>query len=206
MSLFHDLKKSISISLVAAIASIIPLGIIIYQQLFGEFSVIVASSPAVAVVSLNGNSVGKTPLTLKLKNGSYTIGATKTGYEPLEYAMYVEPNNENLVNIQLLPSPSIVKKPTQTKLNPSDITDPEIRRIHNEIQKLRSILVLDPGSAATIPILTEKVQFQERSIQTLRDEMKDIKGQGKWYLGSMIAIIVGLLGVIASLFIANKGK
>ncbi len=123
----------------------------------------------------------------------------------MEHAIYVDSKGKNLVNIQLLPSP-LVSNPTQVSTKSSNITNPEIQKISTEVQKLKSLLVIDPEQAATIPILTEKVLFQEKSIEALRDEMKDIKGQGKWYLASMIAIIVGLLGVIASLFISNKGN
>ena len=58
----------------ASLASIIAL---MYEDFFSEFNVIVASSPASANIFLGDKSVGSTPLTLKLKQGTYTLRAKK---------------------------------------------------------------------------------------------------------------------------------
>jgi PEGA domain len=203
-TLFSIKNRWTSMSLAVTICSIVPIGLVFYQQYIGEYSVIVASSPAAAEIFFDGKAIGKTPVKIDLKKGPYTLTAQKSGYEPLEHAIFVDPQKENLVNIQLLPSP--MPSNTTQGNSASIIATPDIQKLSEEVQKLRSIIVVDPESAATIPILTEKVLIQGESLKALREELKDVREQGKWYLGSMIAIIVGLLGVIASLFISNKGK
>jgi hypothetical protein len=76
-TVYHILKKSTTFSLLAALLAIAPLGVMMYEAYIREYSVLVASSPATADIILDGNSIGKTPITLKLKKGSYTLGAKK---------------------------------------------------------------------------------------------------------------------------------
>ena len=82
--------RLVLMSLVAVLSSIIIAGVSVFQQYIGEYSVLVASSPAASEIFLDGTAVGKTPLTLELKKGTYTLGAKKQGYEPLEHAIYVD--------------------------------------------------------------------------------------------------------------------
>ena len=191
--------------MVAVLVATVPMGMLIYQEYVGKFSVLIASSPAAAEIRLDGTAVGTTPLTLELKKGTYILGASRKGYEPLEHAIYVDLTGNNLVNIQLLPA-ALGSPPTSTGRPAANIADPHVQALAQEVEKLRSIIVLEPEDAATIPILTQKVLRQAESLKAMRDELKDIREQGKWYIGSVIAIIVGLMGVIATLFIANRGN
>ena len=75
-----------------------------------------------------------------------------------------------------------------------------------ELASLKSLIIANPEEAATVPILNERMRAQSVEVKALRKEIKGLKDQSKWYLGSMIAMIIGLLGVIATLFVANKGK
>lgn len=194
--------------IVAAGASLIALatsGVQLYQESFGKHSVVVASSPADAQVKVNGHDVGKAPLTVELKRGTYTIEASRAGYEPAQHAIYVSPREPNLVNIQLLSlgatKPASVTEPASAALQSSDTS-----RLLAEIEKLKAALMSNPEEALSLPLLREKVRVQEELSKALRDDLKEVKEQTKWYLGSMIAIVVGLLAVIATLFVGQRSK
>jgi hypothetical protein len=206
MSISSNLKLPFaSASLVAVFVSIASLGIPIYEEYFGKFPVLINSSPSKAEIFLEGNRLGETPLIVELKKGTYSLNAKKKGYESLEHAMYVKSSRNNSVSLRLvLSDPAPVSSSSTTEGTTSSTL--EIEELSKKIEKLSSIIVLDPESATTIPILTEKVLVQAEAIKALRVEIRDVREQSKWYLGSMIAIIVGLLGVIATLFVSSRGK
>ena len=85
-------------------------------------------------------------------------------------------------------------------------TDATLARLDADVAKLRAALLTDPEEALSLPVIREKIRVQEELAKALREDLKDVKEQTKWYLGSMIAIVVGLLAVIATLFIALRPK
>jgi hypothetical protein len=206
MSISKKLKLPFTASLVAVFASIASLGIPIYEEYLGSFPVLINSSPSKAEIFLDGNKLGETPLTVELKKGTYSLNAKRNGYESLDHAMYVKSSRDNSVSLSLSASNTAPSSSSNHTKVPSSSSISQIEELSKKVEKLSSILVLDPETATTIPILTEKVLFQAESIKGLRNEIKDVREQNKWYLGSMIAIIIGLLGVISTLFISNRGK
>ena len=175
------------------------------RRFFYEHHVVVASSPANAEILMDGMVAGKTPLTLELKKGTYTLSARKDGYETLEHAVYVSQKDPNIANLQLHPTYQ-EKVQTATKEFNFHQDSGNIESLAKELASLKSLIIANPEEAATVPILNERMRAQSVEVKTLRDEIKGLKDQSKWYLGSMIAMIIGLLGVIATLFVANKGK
>ena len=80
----------------------------------------------------------------------------------------------------------------------------ELSRLLAEMQKLKEALILNPEEALSLPLLREKMRTQEELSRALRDDLRDVKGERKWYLGSMFLLLVGLLAVIAQLAVANR--
>ena len=165
-------------------------------------SVVVATSPSGALISVNDEVAGETPVTLKLKRGTYTIEATREGYVPAQHAVFVSPGNPNLVNIQLVPLPR-QWLPSDSDVLPNTSVENIAPEVMAELGKLKAALISDPDEALSLPLLRERLRVQEELTRALRDDLKDLKGQTKWYLGSMITMVIGLLAVIATLFVAQ---
>ena len=206
MRKIQNLKSLLGVSTIAVLAGIIATVVPIVQQFIGTYKVAIASSPAKAELKLNGKHIGTSPLTINLKVGTYNIEASKGGYETMEHIIKVSSNETNIVNLQLLP---YIKQPIVDKSNDvhdRDINIIDVLKIENEVKNLKALLISNPEESATIPILNERVRLQGEEIRAVREDLKSVKELGKWYLGSTIGIVVSLMGVIATLFIANKGK
>lgn len=195
-------KGKIAVAAIAALMGLVGSGAQLYQEFFGTHSVVIASSPADAQIRLNGKHSGKTPLTLQLKRGTYTVEAVRSGYEPAQHAIYVSPSAPNLVNIQMIPTPSPSIRTTPHQAGDSAQTE----RLLAEVEKLKATLLANPEEALSLLLIREKIKVQEELTKALRDDLKEVKDQTKWYLASMIAIVVGLLAVIATLFVGQRSK
>ena len=196
------------LSMFAVLIAIIIATVQIVNERYGEHKVIIASSPSKASIALDGKKIGQTPLSIELKRGTYTLEAIRDGFEPSVHAIYVsEKTKDNVFNL-VLTSPAKQPNKKQEPLPASaDLTTTEkYNRMIKEFEKLKSMLIHHPNKAVTIPIIHENLRLKSEEIKALRDERKGIKDQYKWFFGSIIAIIIGLLGVIASLFIANRSK
>ena len=187
---------------IAALVGFFQIGYVTYNQSFATHDVIIASSPANVEIFLDKQRIGETPVTVSLKRGTYILEARKKGFEKSVHAISVSAKKSNVVNIQLVPSNNNSQVPSS--VNAQSIQGMESLR--NDLDKLKQMIITNPEDAATIPIMVERLRFQNEEIKSLRDNIKSIGEMSKYYLGSIIAILVGLLGVIASLFISNKGK
>ena len=199
-------KSKIVVAVGASLVALATSGIQLYQETFGTHSVVIASSPSDAQVKVNGKDAGKAPLTIELKRGTYTIEAVQPGYEPAQHAIYVSPRDPNLVNIQLLPLQSQTKASAGSATVGSVPASIDSSRLLAEVEKLKAALMSNPEEALSLPLIREKMRVQEELSKALRDDLKEVKEQTKWYLGSMIAIVVGLLAVIATLFVGQRSK
>jgi len=173
----------------------------LYVEKFGRYSVVIATSPAEAEIKVNGKDSGKAPLTLQLKRGTYTVEASRPGYEPGQYAICISAREPNLVNIQLVPVPNPQWTPSTVAATCSALTQNDGSQLHAEIEKLKAALILNPEEALSLPVIREKLRVQEELWKALRDDLKEVKEQIKWYLGSGITIVVGLLALFATLFV-----
>ena len=171
----------------------------LYVEEFGRYSVVIATSPAEAEIKVNGKDSAKAPLTLQLKCGTYTVEASRPGYEPGQYAIFVSAREPNLVNIQLVPVPNPQRIPSTVAATCSALTQNNGSQLHAEIEKLKAALILNPEEALSLPVIREKLRVQEELWKALRDDLKEVKEQNKWYIRSMNAIVVSLLAIIATL-------
>ena len=128
------------------------------------------------------------------------------GYEPAQHAVLVSHREPNLVNIQLVPVPN-----PQSVISPAAVTAPssaqnEGSHLLAEVEKLKALLMANPEERLSLPLIREKLRVQEELTKALREELKEVKDQNKWYLGSMIAIVIGFLAIIATLFVGQKRR
>lgn len=82
-------------------------------------SVAVKSTPAGATIQLNGRTVGKTPMTLKVAPGTYTVTISQPGYVTMTRYVTVKPGKMASVNVTLVaatpPAPATVKTPPEPR-------------------------------------------------------------------------------------------
>lgn len=71
-------------------------------------AVIVLSTPDGSEVSVDGASVGSTPVNVDLEPGSYQLAVTHDGYEPFLLDLLVEPVTPEEINASLEISPTVV--------------------------------------------------------------------------------------------------
>ena len=206
ISIANGFRSKGIIAIVASLVALSTSGVQLYQESIGTHTVVIASSPSAAQIKVNGKDKGKAPLTIELKRGTYTIEATRPGYEPMQHAIYVSPSDPNLVNIQLLPLQTTTKAPSKSDAVGTVPTGVDTSGLRVEIEKLKATLMSNPEEALSLPLLRQKIRVQDELTKALRDDLKEVKEQTKWYLGSMIAIVVGLLAVIATLFVGQRGK
>jgi len=75
--------------------------VFIPSEVFAEVDVNINSEPLNAEVKVDGNLVGKTPLNLKLKPGSYSIEISKSGYDTRVEKIDVRAGTRNAFNFRL---------------------------------------------------------------------------------------------------------
>jgi PEGA domain len=197
-------RVTLAVGVLGALAGLASTGWQLFDDHFGRQKVVVASSPAGASIKINGSDYGNTPQTIELTRGTYTIEATRAGFESAQHAVFVSSRETNLVNIQLVPSAQ--GKVAETTSPTVVAADAAIARLDAEVSKLRAAVLANPEEALSLPVIRERLRVQEELAKALREDLKDVKDQNKWYLGSMIAIVVGLLAVIATLFVALRPK
>ena len=74
-------------------------------------SVAVKSTPAGATVQLNGRTVGKTPMTLKVAPGTYTVAISRPGYVTMTRIVTVKPGKTASVTVALVAAKPATKQP-----------------------------------------------------------------------------------------------
>jgi len=177
-------KMYLRTPLVIALVPLIIAGVFIahslYQTYFAAHKVMIASSPANAKVKLNGKDIGVSPITISLKVGTYTLEATKPGYENLEHAVYISDTKINIVNLQLVPALMVSKAGTTKPISSGSSQVNDVQKLADDLQKLKNLIVADPEEAVTIPILNERVRIQNVEIKALREDLKSVRELGKW--------------------------
>lgn len=173
-------------------------GRLLYLTFLGKNPVVVITSPADAKIKLNGKELGKAPLTVELRTGQYILEAEKTNYETVQHGIYVSAKASNVVNIQMISTASAAAAIAATQTNGSQL---EI-----DVGKLKEAMISDPEEALSLPLIREKIRVQEEMSKAFRDELKEVKEQNRWYLGAIIAVVIGLLTIIASLFVGQHSS
>ncbi|SMF94757.1 PEGA domain-containing protein [Methylomagnum ishizawai] len=174
--------------------------IIIYQELLDTHHFIIATSPADAIIKIDGISSGKSPLNTNLKIGTYVIEAEKQGYEPAQHAVYVSGGKANdFLNIQLIPLSNQIKTILPQPAPAITLSQSE-KSLRRDIEKLKAAVISNPDDAISLPLIREKLKIQEELSNSIREEIKELREQNKWYLGT----IIGLFSIIIPLLIVQR--
>lgn len=194
--------------ILALLAAIIPNLFLIYNEYFGSYSAVVATSPAGADLYLDGNALGRAPVTLHLKRGVYTVEARRPGFEPVQQAFYVSYKAPPIVNLQMpqLSTQPKIAEPASTSDDPARVPKTTLIALAEDVARLKAAVIAHPEEALSLALLREKMLLQETLSAAIREDLKELKEQGRWFMGSMLAVIAGLLGVVVTLFVAPRGK
>lgn len=97
-------------------------------------TLVVNSLPDSAAVQLDGRSVGRTPVSTELQNGTYTVHLQREGYRSMERAVTVPTGEETSVNVSL-------RRPLEVEL--ADDPDDEVVNAQLSREGHRLVLAYD---------------------------------------------------------------
>lgn len=208
-------QLSIVALVLVAIAAVLT-GIIVYRDRIWSavsspamIDVAIASTPSGADTFIEGVLVGKTPLRVPVKRGQRTVELKKTGFEDTSRAFYAAyaPSKwqevERELNIELKPLskatsvPANLSASSQAVLMPNStaLASPQVMK---ELRELRSMILANPNEAVTVTALQERVRLQSDEVKTLREDIKEVKEQSKWFIGALVTVLVGLLASVVA--------
>lgn len=206
-------RQMVTSALVLAVVAATLVAAIIYRESIWNtlretrtISIVVASAPSGADATIDGKNVGRTPLKLDVDQGHHVVELRKEGFQDTSrgfYAAYLPLKgqevqreiNVDLKSLGILPSPAPIPTPKDDQTH--SITDPSVTK---QLKEIRSMILANPEESVTVTALQERVRMQAEEIKSLRDEVREVKEQSKWFIGALITIIVGLVAsVVATL-------
>lgn len=119
--------------------------------------------------------------------------AGKLAYE-LENIL--SPVIEGVVEEKLL----AVKLPEKQVVN-MDVFRGKIEKVESDLQNLRKLLFENPDAAVTIPLIMKDIKYLRQDDENLRKEIDRIVGFNKWFIGIMVTIFIGILGLAISVLL-----
>jgi hypothetical protein len=76
-----------------------------------------------------------------------------------------------------------------------------IEKVESNLQGLRKLLFDNPEATVTIPLIKKDIESLSRDNENLRRELERISGFTKWFIGIMITMSIGLLGIAVSILL-----
>jgi len=174
----------------------------IFYGSYVPYKITIASAPSQAEIHLDGKTLGKTPLTAKLKTGTYTLEASKEGFETVEHAVYVSSKEVNIVNIQLRER-LVLDLPVIDAVGTPAIPTSDLNLLVADVALIKSTLLLKPEEAASVPLLRDKVRLLGEENTAIRAELRDIKSQARWAIGLSATVLLTLLGLIVTVLMTK---
>lgn len=83
----------------------------------------------------------------------------------------------------------------------SEVISGRLNKVEQEIRSLRELLFDNPEAAVTIPLIKKDVESLSRDNEALRRELDRQSASTKWFLGILITLSVGLLGLAVSILL-----
>ena len=76
-----------------------------------------------------------------------------------------------------------------------------LSKLEQEIRSLRELLFDNPEATVTIPLIKKDVESLARENEALRRELDRQSSSTRWFLGILITLSVGLLGLVVNIFL-----
>jgi hypothetical protein len=215
-------RKLSQFALFAAVVAAVLTGFIVYRDVIWRtvsapvmVDIVIASVPSQADAFVDGAPVGKTPLKIPVKQGQHSVELRKLGYVETSrafYAAYIGTKTQNVereLTIELKPAVSLSTQTVNT-VPPAPmvptvqaVRDPSIEK---QISDLRSMIMANPGESITVSALQERVRLQSDEIKSLRDDVRDVREQSKWFIGALVTVLVGVVAAVFAVLQAFPRK
>jgi hypothetical protein len=218
-------RKLSHFALFAVAVAIVLTGIIVYRDAIWRtvsapvmVDVVIASVPSQAEAFIDGAPVGKTPLKVPVKQGQHSVELRRPGYVETSRAFYAAYIGslvaktqivERELTIELKPvvvpsaPPASVVLPSPMTSTVQTVRDPAIEK---QISDLRSMIMANPGESITVGALQERVRLQSDEIKSLRDDVRDVREQSKWFIGALVTVLVGVVAAVFAVLQAFPRK
>lgn len=212
------------VSIIATLFTLIFSFWAVYYSTKSPGYLLISSSPTRAQILINGDKVGTTPIKVKLKPDFYTVTAILPNIEKSEQIIPVKPGTINPV-LFTLPTNKIQdnvqtiedKIKLENKLdeinqnmsskNSSDVNLPhttkDVQSMKIEFAELKKLVVENPEKTLSLPLIKKDIQQLQQEIKTLRDEINRVFDLSKWFIGTLIAMAIGLLGIVMTIIMSK---
>lgn len=74
-------------------------------------------------------------------------------------------------------------------------------KIESDFRELRRLLFDNPEAAVSVPLIKKDIDSLRRDNENVRNELDRLGGFYKWFIGIMITMSVGLLGLAVSILL-----
>ena len=76
--------------------------------------------------------------------------------------------------------------------------------IKDELKGIKKTIYDDPEKALAIPLINKDLESLKEANITVRNEINRVYDLNKWFIGTLIAMTIGLLGAIVSIIVSKK--
>jgi len=80
----------------------------------------------------------------------------------------------------------------------------EVVSTRTEVAALKNLILQDPEATLTLPLLKKDINQLNDSYISMRNDMNNMVGLSKWFIGSLITITVGLIGLVITATLKGK--
>ena len=77
----------------------------------------------------------------------------------------------------------------------------QIEAIQADIGGLKGLLLSDPEATLTLPLIKKDIEQIKKDSADLRTDVMTMAGLGKWFIGSLITIALGLFSLVVTVLL-----
>lgn len=220
-------KTSLAAATIGALATIVVAVSSLFFERILPGDLLISSIPNGAQVYVNDEFQGKAPLKISLKPGFYRVSALVNGYEKSEKITQIRSRKPTQISFTILQKSQKIDLSTANdkidtlliKLNMLENriknikipTDSEVSKLSEDVQKtksdftsLKKMILEEPEKSLTLPLLKKDIDLIKESNKSMRSEVDKIFSLTKWFIGTLLAMAVGLLGLVISIITGKK--
>ncbi len=193
----------------------------------GPGHLLISSNPTGAQITINGMSYGNTPNDIKLDPGTYKIAISKSGYQISEKVVKLSSKKSYPISMSLLQAiqtpdlddlskrfDDLKSKLNDIEIQTAKLSKPDllktatlakdIQAIKDELKGIKKSIYDNPEKALTLPLINKELELLKETNIRIRSEVNRVYDLSKWFIGTLIAMTVGLLGAIVSIIVSKK--